>query len=121
MLRYSKEQIVTFSNTKYVLQSWIVQAAELFDSFIINNELTIEDLPAVQQSSLFNEIEEMNKIFMEKIKSNVIDASLKELGANTIEKCNIPQKEDLMSASKGNPLSWDPILNYQINKGQPLE
>ena len=35
MTRHFKEQIVTFSNSKNVLQSWIVQAAELFDSVIL--------------------------------------------------------------------------------------
>ena len=119
MLKYFKEQIVTFPNSKYVLQSWIVQAAELFDSVIVDNQLTISDLPAVQQSVLFNEIDEKNKAFLDKVKSNVIDAAFKELGESTIEQCNIPSKNDLMNASKSHPLEWDPVTNYAQNEGQP--
>ena len=119
MLRYFKEQVVTFPNSKHVLQSWIVQAAELFDSVIIDNELTVTDLPAVQQSALFNKIDESNQEFMKKAKSTVIDAALKELGEETIEKCCIPTKEDLMSCSKERPLSWDPISNFSQNDNQP--
>ena len=119
MLKYFKEQVVTFPNSKHVLQSWIVQAAELFDSVIIDNELSITDLPAVQQSALFNEIDENNQAFIKEAKSNVIDAALKDLGEETIDKCMIPTKEELMSCSKQRPLSWDPILNFTQNEGQP--
>ena len=63
-----------------VLQSWIVEAAQLFDSVIIDNELSTNDLPAVQQTALFNKLEERNKIFLEEVRSNVIEAALNELG-----------------------------------------
>ena len=121
MLRYFKEQIVTFPNTKYILQSWIVQAAELFDSVIIDNELTTADLPAVQQSALYNEINERNETFMTKIRSNFIDAALRDMGQHTIENCNIPTKEQLMNATKQYPISWDPVANFTRNEGQVRE
>ena len=59
MLKYFKEQIVTFPNSKYVLQSWIVQAADIFDSIIIDNELRTTDLPTVQQSEIFKVINDI--------------------------------------------------------------
>ena len=62
MLKYFKEQVTTFPNSKHVLQSWIVKAAELFDSVIIENKLSTNDLPAVQQTALFNELDERNKV-----------------------------------------------------------
>ena len=121
MVRYFEEQVVTFPNSKHVLQSWIVQAAELFDSVIIDNELTTADLPAVQQSTLFNEIEEKNQAFIEKVKSNVIDAALKELSQSTIQKCGIPSKDSLMACTKENPLAWDPFEKFSQNDGQPIQ
>ena len=121
MRRYFKEQIVTFPNSKYVLQSWIVQAAELFDSVIIDNELTISDLPAVQQSELFKEINDKNSEFLDRVKPNVIDASLKELGQATIENCNVPTKDELMLATKQDTVSWDPVEKFSINEGQPRQ
>ena len=121
MLKYFKEQVTTFPNSKHVLQSWIVEAAELFDSVIIENKLSTNDLPAVQQTALFNELDERNRAFLEEVKSNVIDAALNELGQQTIENCKIPTKEDLMSCSKEYPLSWDPIENFTQNEGQPDE
>ena len=121
LLRYFNEQVVTFPNSKYVLQSWIVEAAELFDSVIIHDELTITDLPAVQQSTLYNEINEKNKKFITKTRSNVIDAALEELGVSTIEKCRVPSKEDLMHAKKGLPISWHPVEHFQRNDNQSIE
>ena len=103
------------------MQSWIVQAAELFNSIIIDNELTTSDLKAVQQSELFKEINNKNSEFLERDKSNVIDASLKELGQATIENCNVPTKDDLMSATKQDTVSWDPVENFSINEGQPRQ
>ena len=121
MVQYFKEQVVTFPNSKYVLQSWIVQAAELFDSVIIDNELTTADLPAVQQSILFNQINEKNQAFLKDVKSKVIDAALKELGPDTIQNCQIPTKDELMASTKDNPIEWDPVENFCQNDGQPIQ
>jgi hypothetical protein len=104
-----------------VLQSWIVQAAEIFDSVIIDNELTTVDLPAVQQSILFNEINEKNQSFLRDVKSKVIDAALKELGQETIENSQIPTKNELMTLTKDNPMEWDPVENFTQNHGQPTQ
>ena len=121
LLRYFKKQVVTFPNTKYILQSWIVEAAELFDSIIIDDELTISDLPAVQQSALFNEINARNELFLTKVRSKVIDAALREMGNATIENCAIPLKEELMNATKENPINWDPVGNFTRPEWQPIE
>ena len=121
ILKYFKEQITTFPNSKHVLQSWIVEAAQLFDSVIIDNELSTNDLPAVQQSALFNELDERNRVFLEEVRSNVIEVALNELGSQIIENCKISKKEDLMSCSKECPLTWDPVDHFTQNEGQPDE
>ena len=102
MLRYFKDQIVTFPNSKYVLQSWIIQAFELFYSVIIDNELTTSDLPVVQQSILFNEINAKNHAFLRDVKSKVIDVAHKNLGPDTIKNSKIPTKDELMASTKNN-------------------
>ena len=55
------------------------------------------------------------------MKENVIDAALKELGESTIIDCDVPTKDDLISATKENPLSWDPVINFSCSEGQPNE
>ena len=112
LLKYFKEQIVTFPNSKHVLQTYIVQAADLFPSVILDNELTTSDLPSVQQSELFKDVNDRNTSFLGKMKENIIDAALKELGESTILHCDVPTKDDLLSATKDNPLSWDPVINF---------
>ena len=121
LLRYFKEKVVNFHNTKYILQSWIVQAAELFDSIIIDDKLTTTDLPAVQQSSLCNEINERNEAFIKKVRSNVIDDAMRDMGNAAIANFTIPSKEELMNATKENPLTWDPIGNFTTAEWQPRE
>ena len=93
----------------------------MFDSVIIDNEMTTADLPAVQQSSLYNKINERNETFMQKIRSNVIDAALRDMGQHSIENCNIPTKEQLMNATKQDPISWDPVANFTRNESQVRE
>lgn len=41
----------------------------------------------MQQTALFNELNDRNKTFIEKVKYNIIDATLNELGKHTIENC----------------------------------
>jgi hypothetical protein len=118
-LRYFEEQVVTFPNSKQVIQSWIVAAGDLFDSVIIHVELSISELPAVQQSTLFTEIDEKTMEHQRTTKSNIIDAALKELGDTTLQICNIPSKEELISAKRESPLDWDPVSNFHHNRIQP--
>ena len=43
------------------------------------------------------------------------------MGKATIENCAIPSKEELMNATKDNPLTWDPIGNFTSAEWQPRE
>ena len=45
---------------------------------------------------------------------------MRDIGQSNIEKCNIPTKEELMNASKENPIDWDPIINFRRNDEKPL-
>ena len=113
------EQVVSFPNSKRVIQAWMVAAGELLDSVIVNDEIPVCDMPSVQQSTLFHNIEESSKDYLLETKSKIINAALKELGSDTIERCNIPSKEELMNATKQNPLPWDPVSNFSQSDGQP--
>ena len=123
MLRYFKDQIVTFPNSKYVLQSWIIQAFELFYSVIIDNELTTSDLPVVQQSILFNEINAKNHAFLRDVKSKVIDVAHKNLGPDTIKNSKIPTKDELMASTKNNTGIYNKINtnNNRFIEGKWIE
>ena len=98
-----------------------MQASELFDSVIIDNELTTLDLPAVQQSILFYKINERNDALLHDVKSKVIDAALKELGHDTIQNSKIPTKDKLMASTKDNPVEWDSVENFVQNTSQPTQ
>ncbi len=100
LLRYFEEQVVTFPNSKQVIQSWVVAAGDLLDSVIIHDEITISDLPAVQYSVLFTKIDEESMEHQKTTKINIIEAAIKELGDTTIHLCNIPSKEELMNTKR---------------------
>ena len=42
-----------------MIGAFIIQAGNLFDSFIVDNVITISEMPAVQTSALFLEHEEV--------------------------------------------------------------
>jgi predicted GIY-YIG superfamily endonuclease len=112
LLNYIKHQVIYFPNSKRVIDSWIIAAGDLFDSVIIRDEIPICNIPPVQLSTLFCDVEASNQSFSKDIKSNIIDAALKELGEDTIVQCNIPSKEELTNATKGFPLNWDAVSSF---------
>ena len=65
-------------------------------------------MPPVQLSTLIASKEEEVVAFQEEIKSNVVDAGLKEVEF-AVNVCNIPTKEELMGATISDPLDWDAI------------
>ena len=119
--KYIEEQVIYFPNSKRVIDSWIVNAADLFDSVIIRDEILISNLPPVQLASLFLDIETTNITYQENNKSNIIDAAMKELGETTQVQCIIPPKDDLMNAKKESPLNWNAVSSFTKNNIQSDE
>ena len=122
LYRWIKEQLQYYAALLRLLSEWIVVAADLFDSIIVYDELSISDMPPVQLSSLFGNSEEETKTIIQSLKSTYIDAIYKELGNTCIEVCNVPTKEDLLSATKSSPFDWDALENFvQNNRIQSLD
>ena len=122
LYRWIEEQLQYFSASLRLASEWIVVAAELFDSIIIHNELSISDMPPVQLSSLFGNSEEAMKAHIQSLKGTFIDAIHKELGITTLDACNVPSKTDLLDATKSSPLNWNAVENFvQNDQIQSLE
>ena len=121
LLRYIKEQVIYFPNSKRVIDSWIIAADDILESAIIQDEILITNLPSVQLATLFSDIETTNNSFAKQIKYNIIDAALKELGETTIRNCNIPSIEELSHATKDTPLEWDPVSSFIPNDSQSIQ
>ena len=122
LYRWIEEQLQYFSASLRLVSEWIVVAADLFDSIIIHNELSISDMPPVQLSSLFGNSEEAMKAHIQSLKGTFIDAIHKELGITTLDACNVPSKTDLLDATKSSPLNWNAVENFvQNDQIQSLE
>ena len=52
---FVSNQLVFFPNGQRIIDAFIIQAGDILDSFIIDNEITISDIPAVQISDLLLE------------------------------------------------------------------
>ena len=50
--QFTIEQLQYFSNSKRLLDAWIVTVSDALDSVILRNEIPIHDLPPVQQITL---------------------------------------------------------------------
>ena len=48
-----------FPNGQHMIDDFIIQAGDLLDSVIINNEITISEMPVVQLSALLLEHDEV--------------------------------------------------------------
>jgi len=75
MRKFVEEQLVYFPNAKRILDMWIIIAGELFDSIIIHDEIAISDMPPVQQTAMFDDIESASQVNRRQMKANVIDAA----------------------------------------------
>ena len=111
--------MIYFPNTRRVLDSWIITAGDFFDSGIINDEIPIDDMPPVQQTSLDASIEKLILTMIQNLKSDIIVDVMEKLG-DTVKNCNIPSKESLENATKENPVAWDPVANYAHSENQPI-
>ena len=118
--RYIIEQLVFFPNSMRQLDTFITDAAHILDSVIIHDEIPITDLPPVLQASIeeYNDTKLKNK--WNEATEKVVTAALHEL-APAIELCNIPPKEELLGATRENPLEWDLLASFQKSDIQSNE
>ena len=56
-------------------------------------------------------IDESVKYNFKKMKTNMVDARLKEV-EHSIDACSIPTKEYLLNATMKNPVLWDPVESF---------
>ena len=82
-----------YPNGQRIIDSWIVHAGDLFDSIIIDNEVPMTEMPAVQLSALLLERDDIFELFKNGLTSDVIRAALREIG-DAHERCDIPPFED---------------------------
>ena len=106
--RYTKEKLRYFPNAMKTLDTFIVVSGDIFDSFIIEDEIHISEMPPVQLSLLYASVEEDAVKFSNKMKINLIDASFLELRIMK-EVCSIPSKEERMNTRIGFDIEWDTV------------
>ena len=56
---FVNNQLLFFPNGQRMIDSFIIQDGDLLDSVIINKEITISEMPAVQLSALLLEHDEV--------------------------------------------------------------
>ena len=57
-----------FPNDQRMIDAFIIQDGDLLDSIIVNNEITISEMPAVQISALLLEHDEIFEQFKKELK-----------------------------------------------------
>lgn len=117
---YVKEQLCYYPNGQGTIDSWIVYSGELFDSVIIRNEIPVSEMPSVLVSALLSEHGEEVDRYVKKIREDMVDAAIRELGQAVID-CNIPSRESLVNASLENPVEWDAVANFKKSPNQSDE
>ena len=89
--RWIKEQLQYFPNSKKVIDFWIITAYEVFHKIIVEDKLPVSEMPPVQLSSLMASTEKEIMEHATMIKSNAINAVLKEV-THASNYLNIPSK-----------------------------
>ena len=55
------------------------------------------------------------------IKQNIIDAAFDELGSDSIRRCRVPSRLELLEILSDNQLDWDPVNSMRRNPFQSEE
>ena len=82
LCKFIIEQVQYFPNSQRVIDFWIITASELFHSVIIEDKLPITEIPPVQLSKLMASIDKDIIFYAQKIKTNLINYGLKEMGTS---------------------------------------
>ena len=110
--KFIKEQLVFFPNSKCVIDQWIVTAADLFDAIIIRDEIPIADMPPAHQTALEECKDDEVKKICQNLTENMVNAALREMGPCKELYC-LPSINELIVATRKNPVLWDPIVNFR--------
>ena len=111
MYKYISTQLLFFPNGQRIIDALIIQSGDLFDSVIIKNEIPVNDMPVVQLSALLLEHDELFDRFLKEMKNDIVQAAARELG-EAYFRCNVPSHNELLNATKDEPLNWDPVSNF---------
>ena len=98
------EQVQYFPNLQRVIDYWIITASELFHSVIVKDKLPVTKISPVPLSKLMSSIDEDIILYRQKIKTNLINCGLKEMGTS-VELCAILSKDELKNASFFEPIN----------------
>ena len=63
-----------FPNGQYIISTFIIRAGDLLDAVIINSEITISKMPAVQLLDLLLEHDEVFEQLKKQLKNYVVQA-----------------------------------------------
>lgn len=121
LYRWIEEQLQYFHTSRRVFGELVVTAGELFDSVIIDDEISINDIPPVQLSSLFASTDEGVKEYANRLKADYIDAILMEVESVPGGENELPTKEQLMECTKSNTLGWNAYEALEKFDGQSEE
>eukprot|EP00957_Ditylum_brightwellii_P068716 5216524-Ditylum_brightwellii.AAC.1 len=78
--KFILEQIKFYPNSKQAIDEWIIAAGELFDRVIMKNRIPISEMPPVQSTSIFSNMDDEVMKFTQETRTSIIDAAFKELG-----------------------------------------
>ena len=117
--KFIESQMIYFPNSKRVIDSWIVTAGDLSDEIIMHDNIPINDMPPVQQTILYSDCQQESIKYITTMKNKLLKSAFSELKEESIERCNIPTIEEILNASKENPLNWDAIESHRQNENQP--
>ena len=108
---FIKEQLIYFSNSRSIIDGWISMTGDLFDDIIMRDTIPINELPAVQRTTLVSSTDENCKQYIQKMKKDAIQSALKELDG-AVTRCRIPTSEQILGATKEDPLTWDALESF---------
>ena len=117
--RFIVEQLKYFSNSRRILAEWIVIAGEVLDSAIVRDEIKVTDMPSVQLTSLLASREEDKLKYVQEKRRITLESVVRELGLEAAQ--NLPNVEEVMIATKENPVRWDPIESFKKSSRQSEE
>ena len=81
-----------------MIDDFIVQAGDILDSVIINNRINISDMPVVQLQAIILEHDEVFEQFKEKLKNDIVQAEIREIG-DSRGRCQVLPLDELLNAT----------------------
>ena len=108
--KFIEEQIQYLPNNKRVIDFKIISVADIFYKIMIEDMLSITDIPPIKISSIMASAEREMVEYRMIRKANGIDATLKETG-HRLRIYTIYSKQQLEDSSSLDLLEWDDIAS----------